>query len=97
MEDEKPENLVWVWSDKAPALMEAEEGDDLSAQFFEIARASGACPTVTGHNKIRVHNFRLTQHPSPMHALIVISFSNRHSARSYSKYNHKMAVINSIR
>ena len=44
LEDEKPENLVWVWSDKAPALMEAEEGDDLSSQFFEMTRAS-VCPT----------------------------------------------------
>ena len=29
-----------------------------------------------------------------MHTLIVIPLSNRHSARTYSKYNHKVAVIN---
>ena len=44
-EDEKSEDLVWVWSDKAPALMEAEEGDDLTSQFFGMTRASGICPT----------------------------------------------------
>ena len=44
-EDEKSEDLVWVWSDKAPVLMEAEEGDDLSSQFFGMTRASGICPT----------------------------------------------------
>ena len=45
LEEEKPKDLVWVWSDGELVLMEAEEWDDLSAQFFEIARASGACPT----------------------------------------------------
>lgn len=45
LEEETPKDLVWVWSDGELVLMEAEEGDDLSAQFFEIARASGACPT----------------------------------------------------
>ena len=44
LEEETPKDLVWVWSDGELVLMEAEEGDDLSAQFFEIARASGACP-----------------------------------------------------
>ena len=45
LEDEKSEDLVWVWSDKAPALMEAEEGEDLTSQFFGLSRASGICPT----------------------------------------------------
>ena len=44
-DDEKSEDLVWVWSDKAPVLMEAEEGDDLSSQLFGMTRASEICPT----------------------------------------------------
>ncbi len=45
-EDEKSEDLVRVWSDeKDPVLMEAEEEDDLSSQFFGMERASEICPT----------------------------------------------------
>lgn len=44
-EDEKAENSVWVWSDKTPILMEAEEDDDLSSQPFGLTRTSGICPT----------------------------------------------------
>lgn len=45
-EDEKSEDLVRVWSDeKDPVLMEADEEDDLSSQFFGIERASEICPT----------------------------------------------------
>ena len=42
---ERPEELVWVWSDEAPFLMEAEEEDDLSGQLFGITGASEICPT----------------------------------------------------
>lgn len=45
LEEEKPKDLVWVWSDGELVLMEAEEGDDLSAEFFGIARASEARTT----------------------------------------------------
>lgn len=44
-EEDPSENLVWVWSDEEPVLMEAEEGEDLSGQFYEMDRASGICPT----------------------------------------------------
>ncbi|MEY8494933.1 leucine-rich repeat domain-containing protein [Lachnospiraceae bacterium 29-91] len=42
---ERTEDLVGVWSDKEPFLMEAEEEDDLSGQLFGITRASNICPT----------------------------------------------------
>lgn len=42
---ERPEDLVGVWSDKEPFLMEAEEEDDLSGQLLGITRASEICPT----------------------------------------------------
>ncbi len=48
LQGEAPENFVWVWSDKAPVLMEAEEGDDLTNQLFGLSRASGICPTYDG-------------------------------------------------
>lgn len=44
-DQERPEDLVGVWSDKAPFLMEAEEEDDLSGQLLGITRASKICPT----------------------------------------------------
>ncbi len=44
-EDEKSKESVWIWSDREPVLMEAEEGEDLSGQFFDLSRASGVCPT----------------------------------------------------
>ncbi len=42
---ERPEELVWVWSDEAPFLMESEEEDDLSGQLLGITGASRTCPT----------------------------------------------------